>query len=71
MLIVDESHDAKNEKSLLNNALRSLQYHYAFLLTGRPMYNTWKYLLGQTLLLPYPTSVGRKYHTPICPFHQV
>ncbi|KAJ3520312.1 hypothetical protein NM208_g13760 [Fusarium decemcellulare] len=51
VLIVDESHDSKNEESVLNAAIRSLRYHYSFLLTGTPVYNTWEDLLGQTKLL--------------------
>ncbi|KAF5005822.1 hypothetical protein FDECE_7757 [Fusarium decemcellulare] len=52
VLIVDESHECKTEESVLNAAVRSLKYQYAFLLTGTPIYNTWEDLLGQTKLLP-------------------
>ncbi|KPM36937.1 hypothetical protein AK830_g9629 [Neonectria ditissima] len=52
VLIIDESHDYKNENSFLNAAVRSLKYHHAFLLTGTPLYNTWHDLAGQAALLP-------------------
>ncbi|EEU46508.1 uncharacterized protein NECHADRAFT_106052 [Fusarium vanettenii 77-13-4] len=52
VLILDESHDAKNEAGLLNQAIRSLQYRHIFLLTGTPIPNTWRDLAGQTRLLP-------------------
>lgn len=51
-LIMDESHDAKNEDSQLNQAVRSLRYSHAFLLTGTPMFNTWEDLAGQAMMLP-------------------
>ncbi|KAM0212206.1 hypothetical protein ACHAPA_007371 [Fusarium lateritium] len=52
VLIVDEAHDAKNADSLLSNAIRTIRYHYAFLLTATPIYNSWNDLGGIILLLP-------------------
>ncbi|EXM10898.1 P-loop containing nucleoside triphosphate hydrolase protein [Fusarium oxysporum II5] len=41
VLIFDEAHDGRNEDSQLYSAIRSLDYHHAFLLTATPTYNTW------------------------------
>lgn len=40
VIIVDESHLAKNETTLLNMTIRTLEYGVAFLLTGTPVFNT-------------------------------
>ncbi|KAF5660709.1 global transactivator [Fusarium heterosporum] len=48
----DESHLAKRETTLLNQAIRSLKYGVALLLTGTPIFNTWRDLAGQFMLLP-------------------
>lgn len=50
--IIDKSPDAKNESLLLNDAVRSLKYHYAFLLSSTPIYNRWDDLTGRMILLP-------------------
>ncbi|KAI8672443.1 hypothetical protein NCS56_00707200 [Fusarium sp. Ph1] len=52
VLILDESHDAHDENTLLNAAVRSLEYHHAFLLSGTPMKNSWRDLAGQSMILP-------------------
>jgi hypothetical protein len=52
VLVIDESHDAKNADSLLSNTIRTLQYHHYFLLTATPVYNSWKDLGRINLLLP-------------------
>jgi hypothetical protein len=52
VIIVDESHRAKSETTLLNRAIRSLDYQVAFLLTGAPIFNSWRDLAGQLMLLP-------------------
>ncbi|KPM35558.1 hypothetical protein AK830_g11021 [Neonectria ditissima] len=62
VLIVDESHDAKNEDSALNMAIRSLTYKHAFLLTETPMYNNWEDLAGQAMLLPGEGPIAGKQH---------
>ncbi|KAM6528225.1 hypothetical protein FALCPG4_009226 [Fusarium falciforme] len=46
VLILDESHDAQDESTLLNAAVRSLEYHHAFLISGTPMKNSWRDLAG-------------------------
>ena len=52
VLIVDESQDAKNPRSILLAALRSLNPAVAFLLTGTPVHNKWEDLYGQMSILP-------------------
>lgn len=52
VLILDESHDAHDESALLNAAVRSLEYHHAFLISGTPMKNSWRDLAGQSMILP-------------------
>lgn len=52
VLIFDESHKAKDSKTLLSAAVRSLKYDHAFLLSGTPMPNTWQDLAAQLMLLP-------------------
>lgn len=52
VLIVDESHDYKNENYILNAAIRALKYTHAFLLTGTPSYNGWEDFAGQAEILP-------------------
>jgi hypothetical protein len=51
-VIIDESHLAKRLDYQLNEGIRSLPYHHAILLTGIPIYNTWRDLCGQLALLP-------------------
>ncbi|QGI58672.1 hypothetical protein CEK26_000796 [Fusarium fujikuroi] len=41
VLIFDEAHDGRNDDSQLYSAIRSLDYHHAFLLTATPAYNSW------------------------------
>ncbi|KAG5770072.1 hypothetical protein H9Q72_002897 [Fusarium xylarioides] len=52
-LIIDESHMAKNADTRLNLAIRSLNYNCIFMLTGKPVFNTWRDLAGQLMLLPH------------------
>ncbi|VZH88017.1 unnamed protein product [Fusarium fujikuroi] len=52
-LIIDESHMAKNADTRLNLAIRSLDYNCIFMLTGTPVFNTWRDLAGQLMLLPH------------------
>lgn len=52
VLILEESHDAHDESTLLNAAVRSLEYHHAFLLSGTPMKNSWRQLAGLSMILP-------------------
>ncbi|KAF5676943.1 global transactivator [Fusarium heterosporum] len=40
VLIFDEAHDAKNEDSILSEAIRALSYKYAFLVTATPIFNS-------------------------------
>ncbi|CAG9970735.1 unnamed protein product [Clonostachys byssicola] len=50
-VIIDESHLAKRLDSQLNEGIRSLPYLHAILLTGTPIYNTWRDQCGQLALL--------------------
>jgi hypothetical protein len=59
VIIVDESHLAKRETTLLNRAIRSLEYGVAFLITGTPVFKTWRDLAGQLMLLPGEGDGGR------------
>ncbi|KAM0198856.1 hypothetical protein ACHAQI_012279 [Fusarium lateritium] len=52
VLIVDESHLVKRDTTLLNREICSLSYGVVFLLTGTPIFNTWRDLAGQLMLLP-------------------
>lgn len=52
VLILDESHDAHDESTLINAAVRSLECHHAFLLSGTPMKSSWRDLAGQSMILP-------------------
>lgn len=52
VLIIDESHDARNPESQLHAAIRSLEPHCTFLLTGTPIFNIWEDLAAQAMLLP-------------------
>ncbi|KAI8718668.1 hypothetical protein NCS52_00646300 [Fusarium sp. LHS14.1] len=52
VLILDDSHDAHEKGTLLNAAVRSLEYHHAFLLSGTPAKNSWRNLAGQSMILP-------------------
>lgn len=52
VIIVDESQLAKNETTLLSMAIRPLEYGVALLLTGTPVFNTWRDLVDQLMLLP-------------------
>ena len=50
VVILDESHIAKNADSQLSHAVRSLAYEHLFLLSGTPIHNQWHD--GQMALLP-------------------
>lgn len=52
IMIVDESHKAKNPATQLNAAIRSIKCNCVWLLTRPPMGNAWDDLAGQTALLP-------------------
>lgn len=52
VLIVDEPHDYKNPATGLHAGIQSLEYEFAFLLSGTRMFNDWKDLAGQMALLP-------------------
>ncbi|KAI9170675.1 CHD3-type chromatin-remodeling factor CHR7 [Paramyrothecium foliicola] len=52
VMIFDESHHAKNWGSKLNSGIRSPRYHYAFVLTGTPIFNKWEDWPAQPALLP-------------------
>ena len=52
VLIVDESHEAKNANSVLAAAIRSIRCEVVFLLSGTPFYNRWTDIFGQLSLLP-------------------
>ncbi|KAF4427975.1 hypothetical protein FACUT_9514 [Fusarium acutatum] len=39
VLILGESHDCRNGESLYFDAVKSLEYHHLFMLTGTPMFN--------------------------------
>ncbi|CAJ0553609.1 Ff.00g121210.m01.CDS01 [Fusarium sp. VM40] len=52
VIIVDESHLAKKQTTLLNMTIRPLEYGVALLLTGTPVFNTCRDLAGQLMLLP-------------------
>jgi hypothetical protein len=51
-VIVDESHDAKNEETQLCQGIKGLRYKTAFLLTGTPVFNTYRDYPAQCSLLP-------------------
>lgn len=48
---MDESHDAKNPRSILGEAVKALSKEKVLLLTGTPVYNRWTDLFGQLRLL--------------------
>ncbi|EEU45395.1 uncharacterized protein NECHADRAFT_80269 [Fusarium vanettenii 77-13-4] len=52
VLILDESHIAHDESTLLNAAVRSLEYHHAFLISGTLRKSSWRDLAGQSMILP-------------------
>ncbi|KAJ4165520.1 hypothetical protein LMH87_007150 [Akanthomyces muscarius] len=52
ILIVDDAHHFSVETSLLNRAVRSLQYEHCVLVTATPMPNSWDDISGQMRLLP-------------------
>ncbi|KAM5370284.1 hypothetical protein ACJZ2D_008580 [Fusarium nematophilum] len=54
VLIVDEAHAAKHENSKLSEAIRTLKYHHALLLTGTPIYTNPKDFGSMLMLLPNP-----------------
>ncbi|KAG5765530.1 hypothetical protein H9Q72_006382 [Fusarium xylarioides] len=52
VLILDESHDCRNDESLYFDAVRSLEYHHLFMLTGTPMFNRSEDIVRQSRLMP-------------------
>ncbi|KAF4472773.1 hypothetical protein FALBO_327 [Fusarium albosuccineum] len=72
VLILDESHDYKNDESLSHSAALSPKYHSAFLLSGTLIYNSWQDLAAT----PRNTSFTQQQHRlagqvmllPSCPF---
>ncbi|KAK7210249.1 hypothetical protein V2G26_017427 [Clonostachys chloroleuca] len=52
VLILDESHYAKNPASKVYKAIHLLRYHRALLLTATPMFNNWLDMPKQMGLLP-------------------
>jgi SNF2 family DNA or RNA helicase len=53
--ILDESQTIKNDDAMVTKSVCSLNYHYAFALTGTPLFNQWKDITGQLMAFPgYP-----------------
>ncbi|CAH0028653.1 unnamed protein product [Clonostachys rhizophaga] len=50
VVIIDEYHSAKRFDRQLNEGIRSLPDLHVILLTGTPIYNTWRDLYGQLAL---------------------
>ncbi|CCT62682.1 uncharacterized protein FFB20_04345 [Fusarium fujikuroi] len=62
VLILDESHDYRNEQSLYFDAVKSLKYHHLFMLSGTPMFSRSEDIMRQSRLMPGGGLFSSKEH---------
>ncbi|KAF5653353.1 hypothetical protein F25303_2399 [Fusarium sp. NRRL 25303] len=62
VLVLDESHDYRNDKALYFDAVKSLKYHHLFMFSGTPMFNRPHDIVGQSRLMPGGGLFSSKEH---------